>query len=37
MLAIRGGNQLDSVEMPEAGEKIDSKNRQQNIQFAISL
>ena len=31
MLSINHGIQLDSVEMVEAGEKVDSKERQQNV------
>jgi hypothetical protein len=31
------GIQLDSVEMVEAGEKVDSKERQQNVGLAVSL
>jgi hypothetical protein len=31
MLSINPGFQLDSVEMVEAGEKVDSKERQQML------
>jgi hypothetical protein len=37
MLSINHGIQLDSVEMVEAGEKVDSKERQQNVGLAVSL
>jgi hypothetical protein len=37
MLSINHGNQLDSVEMVEAGEKVNSKERQQNVGLAVSL
>jgi hypothetical protein len=37
MLSINHGSQLDSVEMVEAGEKVDSKQRQQNVGLAVSL
>jgi hypothetical protein len=37
MLSIYHGSQLDSVEMVEAGEKVDSKERQQNVGLAVSL
>lgn len=37
MLSIIHEIQLDSVEMVEAGEKVDSKERQQNVELAVSL
>jgi hypothetical protein len=37
MLSITHGIPLDSVEMGEAGEKVDSKERQQNVGLAVSL
>jgi hypothetical protein len=37
MLPIKHGIQLDSVEMVEAGEKVDSKERRQNVGLAVSL
>jgi hypothetical protein len=37
MLSISHGIWLDFVEMVEAGEKIDSKERQQNVGLAVSV
>jgi hypothetical protein len=37
MLSINHGSQLDSMEMVKAGEKVDSKERQQNVGLAVSL
>ena len=36
MLSINGGNRLDSVEKVEAGEKIDSIERQQILRLSAS-
>ena len=36
MLSMNGGILLDSVEMLEAGEQVDSKERQQNVRIAVS-
>jgi hypothetical protein len=37
MLSINRGILLDSVEMLEAGEQVDSKERQQNVRLAVSV
>jgi hypothetical protein len=37
MLSINHGIPLDSVDVVEAGEKVDSKERQQNVGLAVSL
>ena len=37
MLSINRGIRLDYVEMVEAGEQADSKERQQNVGLAVSL
>jgi hypothetical protein len=37
MLSINHGIRLDSLEMVEAGEKVDSKEKQQNVGLAVSL
>ena len=35
MLSINRGNRLDSVEIVEAGEKIDSSERQQILRLGV--
>ena len=36
MLSINRGNRLDSVEKVEAGEKVDSSERQQILRLSVS-
>ncbi len=37
MLSVNRGIRLDPVEIAEAGENIDRKERQQNVSLAVSL